>query len=288
MDMRNRLYFDEFGQILLPVPPVEEQNAIVNFLNSKIFEIDTFISNKQKMIEMLNEKKKAIINQAVMKGIRLKVKLKPSGIKWFGDIPEHWKTIKLKFIALNIFGGSTPDSDNSRYWEGDIVWITPEDISQNQFLNDSRRKISIEGYKNCGAKIARIGSLILTTRAPIGNVSIALVPLCTNQGCKSIELKSVVNNEYYFFLLQIIQIILDRLGQGTTFKELSLYSLKNLYLPVPEMNEQVEIVNYIKSELEQVRSAITIIEKEIQIIQEYKTTLISEAVTGKICVNSCN
>lgn len=110
---------------------------------------------------------------------------KDSGFEWQGEIPSHWNMAKIKHIA-SIVNGSTPDSAKDAYWESDVVWITPTDLGKlnGNYVNDSARKITELGLNSCGTSIAPAGSVILTTRAPIGNLCITEVDACTNQGCK--------------------------------------------------------------------------------------------------------
>ena len=115
-------------------------------------------------------------------------KYKDSGVEWIGEIPIDWNVRKLKSIA-NILNGSTPKSGIPEFWDGEIIWVTPSDINklENRLIDDSERKLTEEGFNSCGTRITPIGSIILTTRAPIGNVAISNRVLCTNQGCKSIS-----------------------------------------------------------------------------------------------------
>ncbi len=271
-------------EILILIPPLPEQIAIANFLDYKLEKIDRFISKKKQLIKLLNEQKAAIINQAVTKGINPNAKMKPSGIEWLGDIPENWEVRKLKHVGT-IKNGATPSTSQKEYWDGDIIWTTPAEINNIVFINNSNRKITRKGYESCGTHIVPKNSIILTTRAPIGKVAISGVELCTNQGCKSI----VVNNIYFKFLyfqMIIYKDVLNSLGRGTTFMELGNEALKNLKIPVPPISEQTQIVQYIETETNKIAKTISTIEKEIALVEEYKTALIAEAVTGKIDVRN--
>ena len=112
---------------------------------------------------------------------------KDSGVDWLGEIPSHWTIIKLKYIS-SIFNGSTPSSSIEEYWDGSIVWITPNDLGKlsGKYIDDSERKLTIKGLNNCGTQLSPIGSIVLSTRAPIGHVAITTTESCINQGCKTI------------------------------------------------------------------------------------------------------
>jgi len=272
----------KFKDSYLPLPTKPEQTVIANFLDYKLEKIERFISKKKQLIELLNEQKAAIINQAVTKGLNPNAKMKPSGIEWLGDIPEHWEVRKLKFVG-KIRNGATPSTSQKEYWDGKIVWTTPAEINNLVYINNSTRKISNEGYNSCGTHLVPKNSIILTTRAPIGKVAISGVELCTNQGCKSIVLEDIIVKFIYFQMI-IYKDEMNSLGRGTTFMELSNEALKNIKLPIPSNIEQNSIVQYIETETAKIEKTITTIEKEIDLVEEYKTALIAEAVTGKIDV----
>jgi type I restriction enzyme S subunit len=112
---------------------------------------------------------------------------KDSGVDWIGEIPEHWSMRKLKYLS-EIVNGSTPKSGVSEYWDGDLVWITPNDLGRlnGNKISDSLKKITELGLNSCGTTLTPKGSIILSTRAPIGHISITETETCTNQGCKTI------------------------------------------------------------------------------------------------------
>lgn len=276
----------KFKDSFLPLPSKEEQAKIAAFLDFKLTKIDRFIRKKKQLIKLLNEQKAAIINQAVTKGLDPNAKMKPSGIEWLGAIPEHWKISKIKYLA-DTYNGSTPKSSNSEYWNGDINWATPEDISKVKGgkISETNRKITKSGLESCGTTLLPTNSVILTTRAPIGNIAISGAEMCTNQGCKSLVPKSIISGKYLMFYLSAKKNVLDSLGRGTTFMELSTYSLKNLNIVYsPNEDEILQILNFIEDESQNIENIISTIEKEITLTQEYKTALIAEAVTGKIDV----
>jgi len=275
----------DIPRFILTIPPLQEQEKIANFLDTKNKQIEEFIKEKQHQIALLEEQKEAIINQAVTKGLDDSVKMKYSGIEWIGDIPEHWKTMKLKYIA-KVYNGATPKSTNKDFWDGDIIWVTPQDISplKSPYINTSLRTITKDGYNNCGTYLVPINSIILTTRAPIGNIAISKTILCTNQGCKSIVVNDGYEYKFIYYILIASKIILQSLGTGTTFLELSTDKLKAFNIPTAPKNEQIKIIKYIEEEFAKMDEVIKQIQKEIDLIKEYKISLISEVVTGQINV----
>lgn len=112
---------------------------------------------------------------------------KESGVEWLGEVPGGWEVLPLK-RTFKIVGGSTPKSEKEEYWDGDIIWVTPGDLSKlpSIYINDSIRKITNEGLASCGSTLVPARSIVLSTRAPIGSLAIAERELCTNQGCKAL------------------------------------------------------------------------------------------------------
>ena len=159
-----------------------------------------------------------------------------------------------KFALKRLFkivNGSTPKSDIASYWDGDVVWVTPEDLGklQSDSIATTRRQISREGLASCGASVVPPESIILSTRAPIGNIAIAQVPLCTNQGCKSLVPRSCnVFTRYFFYQVQALKRELNVLGNGTTFLELSAEKLGQVVLSVPTHERQKEIADFLDRE----------------------------------------
>lgn len=285
MDMRLRLYFDQFGQIPIPVPPRPEQDQIVAYLRVQDAHIARFIKAKRDLIKLLTEQKLRIIDHAVTRGLDASVALKPSGIEWLGEMPEHWKALKLKFATKRIVGGSTPKSDETSYWDGGIVWVTPRDISKTDSLHTSLRTISAAGLQSCASTLVPPGSIVITSRAPVGNVAIARVELCTNQGCKAVvPAPDIAISDFLFLLLLRMKERLQVLANGTTFAEIGTWVLANEFIPVPPVSEQQAICRWITEEFQPLDDAIARAEEEIKLIREYRDRLIADVVTGQIDV----
>jgi type I restriction enzyme S subunit len=202
---------------------------------------------------------------------------KDSGLDWLEKIPEDWEIIRVKDIAA-VFNGGTPSSSHDEYWGGTINWITPEDISQNVLLTDSKRKITELGYASCGTSLVPPNSIILTTRAPIGNLSINKVEVCTNQGCRSLVVKDVFYKFLYYSLLAR-KSELQALGSGTTFFELSTSALKGFRLSLPPLPVQISIVNSLDEETVHINKRIDLLQAKKEKYRELRKTIINETVT---------
>jgi type I restriction enzyme S subunit len=205
---------------------------------------------------------------------------KDSGIEWLGEVPEGWeiKVLKRTFKTLN---GSTPKSGEPDYWDGDIPWATPDDLGQlrGNTLRTTQRRITKEGYNSCGTSLASLGSLILSTRAPIGHLAIAGTDICTNQGCRCLVFCADDDSHYFYYQLLAARLELESFGQGSTFKELSRGSLESVYLTSPPIPEQRAIAAFLDRETGRIDMLIAKKERQIELLQEKRAALISHAVT---------
>ena len=202
--------------------------------------------------------------------------MKPSGIGWIGDIPESWKCSKVKF-CFSLVNGSTPESSDYDCWDGDIKWVTPADMSDTGTISHGERFITKYGYNSCGTTLLPVGSIVISSRAPIGKINITTAELCTNQGCKS--LIRYADNKYFYYLFLAGQNELSLLGRGTTFLELSTYDLNGFGLVIPAEDEQKVIADFLDKECAQIDSIVADLEKQIALLQQYKKSLITETLT---------
>jgi len=212
---------------------------------------------------------------------------KPSGVEWLGDVPEYWevKALKRTFKTLN---GATPRSGDPEYWDGDILWATPDDLGSlnGSTLTATRRMITQEGYESCGVSLAPEGSLVLSTRAPIGHLAIAGVRLCTNQGCRSLVFRNDDDRHFFFYQIIAARPELQSLGQGSTFTELSRDRLTSVHLVTPPLVEQRSIAAFLDRETARIDALIEKKQRQIELLQEKRSALISHAVTKGLDPNA--
>ena len=202
--------------------------------------------------------------------------MKPSRIGWIGDIPTSWKCSKVKF-CFSLVNGSTPESSDYDCWDGDIKWITPADMSDTGTISQGERFITKYGYNSRGTTLLPVGSIVISSRAPIGKINITTAELCTNQGCKSLIRNA--DNRYFYYLFLAGQNELSLLGRGTTFLELSTYNLNEFGIVIPAEDEQKAIADFLDKECAQIDSIAADFEKQIELLQQYKKSLITETVT---------
>jgi type I restriction enzyme S subunit len=205
---------------------------------------------------------------------------KDSGVGWLGKIPEHWQGKKLKYL-FRVVNGSTPKSTDPEYWDGEIPWVTPEDLGKlsNGTIISTERCITEAGYQSCGTTLVPTGSLVLSTRAPIGHLAVAAVNLCTNQGCRSLIFKSASDRQFYFYQLLAAKSELQYLGQGSTFQELGKYKLEATMLVTPPSHEQHAIAAFLDRETAKIDALMAKKERLIELLQEKRSALITCAVT---------
>lgn len=206
--------------------------------------------------------------------------MKDSGIEWIGQIPKDWSISPLKY-NYEVIAGATPESSKSDYWDGDIVWITPADFkTKDVYVERGSRYITKLGFDSCSTSIIPKGNIIFSKRAPIGSVVINSKNLCTNQGCLSCINKDInVNNKYYYYVLSIYTDVFELFGSGTTFKEISGNVFSNIILPYPCVEVQNRIVNFLDEKCSEIDTLTSDIQKQIDTLEQYKKSVITEAVT---------
>lgn len=270
----------DMKRIQIPIPPFAEQQRIADFLDLKCDNINKVLEKTKTSIEEYKKLKQSIITEAVTKGIRGERPMKGTGIKWLKDIPCEWQVAKLKNI-FTIFSGTTPDSNNPQFWDGDIHWITPADYkTKDKFVSVGQRNITIEGYNSCGTKLIPSGSIVFSKRAPIGSVAITQKELCTNQGCLACVPKTC-NVTYYYYAMSCFTEQFNLLGSGTTFKEISASDFSNFPMPYPSIQEQQEIATYLDLKCSKIDALIESKERFIKDLEMYRKSLIFEYITGK-------
>jgi type I restriction enzyme S subunit len=205
---------------------------------------------------------------------------KDSGVEWLGAVPEGWDVKRLKRM-FRVINGSTPKSGISEYWDGDISWVTPDDLGRlkSEAINETARKITDLGYQSCGTTLAPAGSLVLSTRAPIGHLAIAEIDLCANQGCRSLIFKYGDNKRYFYYQLLAARPELESWGQGSTFRELGKGKLEAIELFSPPLPEQHAIAAFLDRETGRIDALLAKKERQIGLLQEKRAALISHAVT---------
>ncbi len=180
--------------------------------------------------------------------------------------PIGWRSARLGEVC-RIVGGSPPSSGVSEFWDGEIVWITPTDLGRLNGERDvvrSARRITEAGYKSCGTELLPVGSVIMSSRAPIGHLGIARVSLCTNQGCKSFVPQNGLDSDFLFFRLHASMPEIQALGSGSTFTEVSKRRLEKFEIDLPPLEEQRRIAERLREQLSILAEARAALEAQLK------------------------
>lgn len=280
----------------VPLPSVEEQTSIANYLNEKTSQIDKLVANKQKLIELLKDERTTIINEAVTIGINKTDNLKQSDVDWLGKIPNHWSLIRLKFLVSYIKGYAF--KTDFFQTEG-IPIVKASDIKNltirtgKDFLNpDFVQKFGKVKLNTNDIIISTVGSTPDVLNSAVGQIAIVPENLSNsylNQNTvKFYSSDESILNKYFLFFVLIsnpYRKYLDLHAHGTANQaSLNIEDMLDYIIAFPHLQEQVEIFSHIKTETQRIDNTIFKVEKEIELMQEYRRAMISEVVTGKIKV----
>ncbi|MCP2240240.1 restriction endonuclease subunit S [Thermoanaerobacterium thermosaccharolyticum] len=277
------------GNILMPVPSLKEQKAIASFLDQKTAEIDDLIADKEKLIELLQEKRQAVITEAVTKGLNPNVRMKDSGIEWIGEIPEHWEVKRIKYLAT-----VNPNKSEVRHLpsEQEVTFIPMEKIIATGKVDYSLTN-TIENLIN-GYTYFRDGDIIMAKVTPcFENGNIAIVNGLLNGigfGTTELHVLRCNNKCYNRFLFYYLQSdIFKSKGISEMYgvaglKRIPTDFILNYKLGIPDYQEQEQIALYLDNITGKIDTLISDIQTQIDKLREYRQSIISEAATGKIKV----
>ncbi|PKO83952.1 MAG: hypothetical protein CVU17_05000 [Betaproteobacteria bacterium HGW-Betaproteobacteria-11] len=287
VESRLRLYSDDLGRIEAIQPPPAEQAAIVRFLDWANGRLERAIRAKRKVIALLNEQKQAIIHRAVTRGLDPSVPLKPSGIPWLGDIPRHWEVMPLKFLCRRIQNGATPSTSEQRYYEnGTVPWFGPSSISSSIELGRPVRHLADIAFEDGKARLI-IGPavLVIVIGATAGKMSLLLGDGATNQQITAFELKSDrIAPQFGIQQLRTSEHWLKSTASTATIPILDSGVVNRLPLAFPTVGEQECILSALSNDTLPLNTAISRLEREIDLLREYRTRLVADVVTGKLDV----
>lgn len=270
------------------VPPKDEQTAIVRFLDHADRRIRRAIAAKQKLIRLLEEQKQAIIHRAVTRGLDPDVRLKPSGVEWLGDVPEHWEVVKLGHW-FRCSSGSTPSRSVSGYFGGDFPWIKTGELLNSE-IHEADEFITRKALEDSSLTLLPINTLLiamygqgktrgrtglLKIEATINQASLAVLPNPVRAIPKYLQLWFI---SQYFFLRYISD------ARNATQPNLNSDIIRGLKVVLPPLVEQERILEIVKADIKVMDAEVTRAKSEIGLLNEYRTRLIADVVTGKLDV----
>ncbi|WP_338562776.1 restriction endonuclease subunit S [Acinetobacter sp. KS-LM10] len=293
MGTQLNLNTDTVGDIKVALPKsIEDIQNIINFLDHETAQIDTLIAKQEKLIELLKEKRQAVISHAVTKGLNPDVAMKDSGVEWLGKVPEHWVVAQLKFNMLDIqtgpFGSQLHAED---YIEDGIPLINPAHMINGVLVPDTQITVDQVTQERLSRHKLAVGDIIFARRGELGRCAIVRDE---NVGwlCGTGSLKAKLNDnlipEYAYLLITSDGLVaeLSLESKGSTMDNLNTETLGKVRTPVPPIEEQTAILNYVEQASGKYKKLIENAESAIQLMQERRTALISSAVTGKIDVRN--
>ena len=259
MDGLLNISYEDYTNIKLNLPRYEEQKKIASFLTL----IDKKIEKQKELVELLKKYKRGLLSQIFSQKLRFKDDN--------GNYYPNWEEKRLGDIC-KIVGGGTPDTKNVEYWGDDINWFTPTEIIK-KYAYSSNRKISKLGLLKSSAKILPIGTVLLTTRATLGEMSILGIEATTNQGFQSlIPIKDKVTSEFIYYCQPIIKHFCYKYANGSTFLEISKQTLAKLKLMIPNKDEQNKISEFLSKFDDKIQQE----ESLLNYLQIYKKGLLQQ------------
>jgi type I restriction enzyme, S subunit len=284
---RMRIPMEKLKAELFLLPPPVEQAAIVRFLDWANGRLERAIRAKRKVIALLNEQKQAIIHRAVTRGLDPSVPLKPSGVPWLGDIPQHWEVVPLKYLCRRIQNGATPSTSEQRYYIGGTVpWFGPSSIGMSSELGVPVRHLTTAAFDDGRARlICGPALLVIVIGATAGKMGLLPGDGATNQQITAFELlQGAVAPDFVVQQLRSSEPWLKSTASTATIPILDSGIVNRLPVAVPPVSEQERILSALFIEALPLTTAISRLEREIDLHREYRTRLVADVVTGKLDV----
>lgn len=275
-----------FLNFSVAVPAADEQKAIVGFVEREAGKIDTLVEEQRRLMELLKEKRQAVISHAVTKGLNPHAPMKPSGIEWLGDVPEHWHVTRLAYNA-RIENGTTPSRDNPDYWfGGDVPWLSSGEVNQYR-ITEATEFITKKALDECSLRLLPRGTIVIgmigqgKTRGLAASLEIEA---SINQNLAAIVPGEDLEPDYLLYVFEAVYEYLREFGRGGNQAALNCEILAALKIPLPPFDDQRTICQHVGSWLKDLNSLTADAQRAIDLLQERRTALVSAAVTGQIDV----
>ena len=278
------------NNLLIAYPGQHEQSQIALFLDRETTKIDALIEEKRQLIELLKEKRQAVISHAVTKGLNPNVPMTDSGVHWLNEIPAHWSCVPLRYLVRFISGG-TPNKATEGYWDGNIPWLSAKDMKVSE-INGAEDHITERAVRETGLRIVEPDHILVVVRGMIllhsFPVARNIVPVTINQDLKAIKCGARILPSFLQYLFTgITKLIVSLAGEsahGT--KKIEIPVLSSLQIPLPPLEEQRAVSVWLEGTLDGYDSLLDASANTISLLRERRSALISAAVTGKIDVRT--
>lgn len=270
----------------IAVPDINEQTQIANFLDYETAQIDTIIEKQQTLIQLLKEKRQAVISHAVTKGLNPDVPMKESGVEWLGGVPEHWEVGRVGYYG-QVLNGSTPSKANLSYWHPkEVAWLSSGEVNQ-YYIESPTDYISYKALKECSVTLLPVGTLVMgmigqgKTR---GTSAVTKIEATINQNLAAVIPNENLYSNYAHLFFQAAYKELREDARGGNQAALNCEIIRDFKITIPPINEQKAIFIEVNKISDKFDILMVKAEQAIQLMQERRTALISAAVTGKIDV----
>jgi len=281
---------EAFSRMQVLLPPPDEQCAIADFLDRETSKIDALVAKKERLIELLQEKRTALITDAVTKGLDPNAPMKPSGIEWFGDIPEHWKITRLGWVSeeINDINHEMPQAADAG-----VLFLSAKDLLDDGTLNFTQevKRISEEDFIRLSVKVCPRKNDIIYSRigACLGKARLVETDqrFLISYSCCVVRVNRRFARPRFFRHLLDAELVLTEAKmrtQGIGVPDLGLGEIRRFPVPLPPKAEQDRIADCLDTKVGQLRALVRSVEEGLERLLEYRTALISAAVTGKIDV----
>ena len=285
------LRYNNFVQLSLPFPSINEQRTIGAFLDHETARIDVLIEEQQRLIELLKEKRQAVISHAVTKGLAPTVPMKDSGVEWLGEVPAHWELTRVGWQCI-VGNGCTPARDNQSYWDdGHYPWLNSSKVNLERVV-EADQFVTSQALKECALPIVKPGSVLMAITGEgktRGMVTITEIEATINQHVAFIEPRG--SELLPTFLHDWLSANYSRLRHdsadwGSTKAAITCGDIRAYPLPLPPLAEQEAICQFVGSKSSLIDGLISSADENVNLLYERRSALISAAVTGKIDVRS--
>ena len=282
------IYTQELRRLLLPLPPLDEQRAIAAYLDRETARIDALVAKKRSLLERLAEYRTALITRTVTRGLDPSVAMKDSGVEWLGEVPAHWEVKRLGMALADTVGGGTPDTGREEFWadpeEDGLPWVAIADMSGGGSVDATGKRVTPSGLIDARLRPLPRGTIIYSMYASVGAVAHLGMTAVTNQAILGLVASNGLEHAFLYWWLTAIRHPVLALTRDNTQSNLNAETVRALPIVLPPPREQQVIAAYLDRETARADDLSSQVETAIERLQEYRTALITAAVTGKIDV----